>query len=196
MTEPDGRVALLEPGGPPQTVLLGADGRPIVSRKTGAELLALTTASGLPYPEPGDPVANGAAAIQALAVMLDRYPRGLLARTIGTNADAVVAGIQYMVTSVTLPSARWVRVSAHLNGSALAATAASNATIYGGGVVGTRFVAGALAAGETVLESSESYFNAPAGPFQAYVAISVTTSAIRLVGASCFLSISDAGKQF
>lgn len=69
--------ALLGPGGRPldpdqipRSPLIGVDGRPLLDRD-GVALLGANTPGGIPYPLPTDPVANGAANMQAMATFLD-----------------------------------------------------------------------------------------------------------------------------
>lgn len=62
-----------------------------------------TTANGYPYPEPGDPVAQGAAAIKALAAAAET-----LARASAAGSGTITAAANGTVNQlVTLPAGRF-----------------------------------------------------------------------------------------
>jgi hypothetical protein len=157
-----------------------------------------TTASGLRYPEPTDPVNQGAANIKNLATDLDVYPRGQLALTrLAGPADAGATPINLCTTSVSLPSARRIRVYVNLQAQQItAATPLTSAIIYGGGVGGTRFLVGPIAVNDTVIVNGWSDFSAPAGSFTAYFTLLSNGGALRAAATQTFLTIEDVGKQY
>jgi hypothetical protein len=157
-----------------------------------------TTASGLRYPDPTAPVNQGANDIKNLATDLDVYPRGQLALTrLAGPADAGATPINLCTTSVSLPSARRIRVHVNLQGQQItAATPVTSAIIYGGGVGGTRFLVGAVALNDSVIVNGWSDFSAPAGSFTAYFTVLSSVGALRCIATQTFLTIEDVGKQY
>jgi hypothetical protein len=158
-----------------------------------------TTLSGLPYPEPTDPVAQGAAAIKALATFLDPYPRGQLARTVSAGQD-VTGTASILTTTCTVPAgaSRRLRVHVNLQGQQITTAAVTtNATIYGNGTSGTRILFGAIALNDSVIVAGWSDFLAPAGMFTAYLSVSVNAGAFRVAASPLtHLTIEDLGKQY
>src|SRR4029077_2711616 len=61
-----------------------------------------TTPTGLPYPEPTDPVAAGADNIKALAQAVDPRPRGVLVRALSTAAANGYPGGGLAVTTLSI----------------------------------------------------------------------------------------------
>jgi len=157
-----------------------------------------TTASGLPYPEPTDPVSQGSVAIKNLATPVDLRSRGLLARTTSSGTqDVGAAGAQVLTTAVTLPATRWVRVFVWIAAQQItAASTAINLSIYGNGVAGTRFGAGALALSESIKLGAWHEWKAAAGTFTASCYVVSNAGSLRLEAATCILSIEDVGVQF
>jgi hypothetical protein len=157
-----------------------------------------TTPSGLRWPEPTDPLPQGSVNIRNLAEDVDPRPRGQLALTrLAGPADAGAASVTLCTTSVTLSTARRIRVHVNLQGQQItAATPVTSATIYGAGVAGTRFLVGAVALNDTVIVNGWSDFLAAAGTFVADFRVLSSVGALRCTATQTFLTIEDLGKQF
>jgi hypothetical protein len=174
-------------------------------RPTDAELERLgivwvdergVTPVGLPYPASSDPVANGAANIQALAAALDPGPRGLIGRTTMTGSLDATTGSNLMTTTVTLPTQRWLRVWAVIGGQQITGASTNlNLTIYGNGAAGLRFGVGTVAAGETIVRLGWHEFRPSAGNFTAYVLASTAGGGALRVSNVSVLTIEDLGYQ-
>jgi hypothetical protein len=160
-----------------------------------------TTASGLRYPEPTDPVNQGATNMKNLATDVDPRAAGLLARNKPASLPDVTGSGTLMATAVTIPGTgqRWIRVTASIMVTQITSAGTSlNISIYGNNVVGSRIAAVPLAVNAQNIYFGVGDFLASPGTFTADLRISSAGGAQRpsTNADATFLTIQDVGKQF
>jgi hypothetical protein len=156
------------------------------------------TTSGIRWPEPVDPINQGAVAMRNIAEdVTTKYGRGILARTLQTAAvDITTAGATLMSTVLTLSASRWIRVYASLQGQQItAATATFNPTIYANNTLQARIGVGGIALSDAAIVNGDAYFLAGAGTLTVDLRVTgITAGAFRVTtGGATFISVVDVG---
>jgi hypothetical protein len=156
-----------------------------------------TTASGLRYPEPTDPVNQGATNMKNLATDLDPRPAGMLGRSTLSGSVDATTGSNLLTTTITLPTQRWIRVWASITGQQITGASTNlNLTIYGNGAAGLRFGVGTVAVNDTIVRLGWHEYRPAAGSFTAYVFASTAGGGAFRVSTASTLTIEDLGYQF
>lgn len=156
-----------------------------------------TTATGLRYPEPVDPVANGAAAMKNLADdVTAKYGRGRVALNVQGIQTDLPGGIGTILsTPFTLPAARTVLSTVFLTATQLNAAGGSvSIAIYMDGVQVLRLFGGSTVAGNAVYVPGYFPQSLAAGAHTVDLRCSQTGGgALRVAPATTFMLVEDIG---